>query len=142
MFNSVFFNSVFSKNQVDVQLGFGRGMWVFSQCMHVFSSGRPGAGCNQKPSRTGIEERRYLNLKHHDAETHAKESTEKLSVTLWGQCDEIPKNNKIQAHKKYTKVNEKAIVSSGLMEVIEMICLSCDSTACFPMESALAECKM
>ena len=64
----------------------------------------------------------------------------KLHAILWKQCDKILRN-KIKADKKYEKVETKSDVI-GLLEIIEMICMSRESTNYYPLEWALTEQKV
>ena len=61
-------------------------------------------------------------------EEAVKENIAKLFkiVLLWKQYDEILRN-RIKAYKKFEKVETKSDVI-GLLELIQMICMSRDST--------------
>ena len=88
-------------------------------------------------SITAVEKRCYLYQKYHGTGEAVKENMTILYEILWKQCDEILKN-KIKADKKFEKGETKSDVI-GLLEIIEMICMSRDSINYYPFDSALAK---
>ena len=64
----------------------------------------------------------------------------KLYEILRKQCDEVLRS-KIKTDHKFSKV-ETGLDVIGLLEIIEMICMSRDMTNYYPSESVLAERKV
>ena len=65
----------------------------------------------------------------------------KVCKILWNQFHEILEN-KIKADKKFAKVETGSGVIKLLEISIEMICMSRDTTRCYPLGSPLAEQKV
>ena len=89
-------------------------------------------------SITEVEKWRSLFCRHNGTEEAVKESMAKLyERILWKQCDGILQN-KIKSDKKFAKVESGSDII-GLLEILEVICMSRDMTNYYPLESTLTE---
>ena len=87
-------------------------------------------------SVTEVEKWRYLYRRHSNAKDAVTEIIAKLYEILWKQCDKNTQNN-IKADKKFVKVESGSDII-GLLEIMEMICMSRELINYYPLESALA----